>query len=94
MERVAYEQSRRAFERTLAKTRSRPADLRVWATREDALQAEVRAVLQGRAIPDDPDSTYIGGPSGERCLSRLTDAEYSRIRAEERESETSGRRAC
>ena len=80
VERVTYEQSRKAFEWGLARTRSRPADLGVRAAREDALHVEVRAVLPGRAIPDEPGSTYIAGPSGERRLSRLTDAGYSRIR--------------
>ena len=80
VERVGYEQSRAAFGRALARTRIRPADLGEWATREDSLHAEVRAVLLGRAIPGDPGSAYINGPSGERLLSRLTDAGYSRIR--------------
>ena len=77
VERVGYEESRAAFGRALARTRSRPADLGVWATREDALYAEVRAVLLGRAIPDAPGCTYIDSPTrGEapapshRCLVR------------------------
>ena len=80
VKRVAYEQSRAAFGQALARTRSRPADLGVWASREDALHAEVRAVLLGRAIPDGPGSAYIDSPTGESRLPRLTDAEYTRVR--------------
>lgn len=80
VERVGYEQSRAAFGRALARTRSRPADLGVWATREDALHAEVRAVLLGRAVPDSPGTEYIGSAAGEGRLCRLTDAEYVRLR--------------
>ena len=80
VERVPHEQSRAAFGQALARTRSRPADLGVWASREDALYAEVRAVLLGRAVPDDPGCTHIDNPTGERRLTRLTDAEYSRVR--------------
>ena len=80
VERVSYERSRAAFGHALARTRSRPADLGVWATREDALYAEVRAVLLGRAIPDDPGCAYIDNPTGEGRLPRLTDAEYTRVR--------------
>ena len=80
VERVGYDQSRAAFGRALARTRSRPADLGVWATREDALHAEVRAVLLGRAVPDSPGTEYIGSDAGEGRLSRLTDAEYVRLR--------------
>ena len=80
VERVAYERSRATFGQALVRTRSRPADLGVWAAREDALYAEVRAVLLGRAVPDGPGSRYIDSPIGERRLSRLTDAEYSRVR--------------
>ncbi|MCY4652343.1 MAG: hypothetical protein OXC95_04175 [Dehalococcoidia bacterium] len=80
VERVGYEQSRAAFEQALIRTRSRPADLGVWAGREDALYSEVRAVLLGRAIPDDSGCTYIDSPTGETRLYRLTDAEYGRVR--------------
>ena len=80
VERVAYERSRAAFGQALARTRSRPNDLGVWATRENALHAEIRAVLLGRAIPGDPDSTHIAGDPSGRCLPRLTDAGYIRIR--------------
>ena len=80
VERVTYERSRAVFGQALAGTRSRPADLGVWATREDALYAEVRAVLLGRAVPDGKGSRYIDSPTGKRRLSRLTDAEYSRVR--------------
>ena len=80
VQRVSHEQSRAAFGQALARTRSRPADLGVWASREDALHAEVRAVLLGRAIPDEPGCAHIDIPTGERCLARLTDAEYIRVR--------------
>ena len=80
VERVSYERSRAAFGQALARTRSRPADFGVWATREDALYAEVRAVLLGRAIPDDPGCAYIDNATGEGRLPRLTDAEYTRVR--------------
>ncbi len=80
VERVSYERSRAAFKRALERTRSRPTDLGVWATRQDALYAEVRAVLLGRAIPDEPGCAYIDSLTGERRLHRLTDAEYSRVR--------------
>ena len=80
VQRVSHEQSRTAFGRALARTRSRPTDLGVWASREDALYAEVRAVLLGRAIPDGPGCTYIGSPTAEGRLARLTDAEYIRVR--------------
>ena len=80
VKRVGYEQSRAAFRQALVRTRSRPADLGVWASREDALYAEVRAVLLGRAVPDGPACTYIDSPTGETRMSRLTDAEYTRVR--------------
>ena len=80
VERVGYEQSRAAFAQALAKTRSRPADLGAWASREDALYAEMRAVLLGRAVPDDPGYASIVPPTGDRRLPRLTDAEYRRVR--------------
>ena len=80
VQRVSHEQSRAAFGQALARTRSRPADLGVWASREDALHAEVRAVLLGRAIPDQPGCAYIDIPTGEGYLARLTDAEYIRVR--------------
>ena len=80
VERVSYEQSRAAFGQALDRTRSRPADLGVWASREDALYAEVRAVLLGRAIPDGPGCTYMGNPTDERRLARLNDAEYIQVR--------------
>ena len=80
VERVSYEQSRAAFRQALDRTRSRPADLGVWASREDALYAEVRAVLLGRAIPDGPGCTYMGNPTDERRLARLNDAEYIQVR--------------
>lgn len=80
VKRVGHEQSCAAFRQALVKTRSRPADLGVWASREDVIYAEVRAVLLGRAIPDGPGCTYIDSPTGETRLSRLTDAEYARVR--------------
>ena len=73
--RLTYDQSRAAFAEALAQTRISPARLGQWADREDALYAELRAILLGRAIPGEPDCIRYNGD-----LWRVDDDAYRRIR--------------
>ena len=89
VERITYDRSRAVFDDALKRTRIGPAEMGAWATHTDALYAEIRAVLLGRAIPSDPSSTYIelnteskseDTIKGDRRLARLADSKYLRIR--------------
>ena len=72
VERLTYADSRALFDRAIEATRAGPRELGTWANRRDALYAETRAVLLGRALPFVGDSVRMGR------LSRLKDAAYRR----------------
>lgn len=77
VQRPTYAQSRAAFAEALAQTRLGRADLGPWAGREDGLYAELRAVLLGRAIPEERSCI----PYSERFW-RLNDAAYRGLRSD------------
>lgn len=75
--RLTYAQSRAAFAEALAQTRLGRADLGPWSDREDALYAELRAILLGRAVPEERGCV----PYSEKFW-RLNDDEYHRLRGD------------
>lgn len=77
--RVSYERSRAAFDEAVAHSHVSAAEMGAWSSRRDALYAETRAILLGRAIPAGENCDWITADNGEK-LARLTDAEYMRQR--------------
>ncbi len=77
--RVSYERSRAAFDEAVAHSHVSAAEMGAWSSRRDALYAETRAILLGRAIPASENCDWITADNGEK-LARLTDAEYMRQR--------------
>ena len=73
--RLSSHNSRSQFRTAVFETKLGPADLGVWREREDALFAEVRAVLLGASVPGDSESTAVGSHT------RLGDRAYRRLRA-------------
>ena len=74
-QRIGFVESRRMFEDLLNNTVLRPNDLGPWRNRSEAIFAETRAVLIGRASPGVPGTQDIEGG-----LVRLRDKEYLDVR--------------
>ncbi len=72
--RRTYSQSRIAFASAFDATRLSRNDLGPWAGREDALYAELRAILLGRAVPDERGCTHYN-----EKFWRLNDTAYHRL---------------
>ena len=75
VKRSRFLESQRLFESLLSGAILRPADYGPWHQHIDALYAEVRAVLLGRAVPGA--SNTIEMPNG---MVRLTDQSYIALR--------------
>ena len=87
--RISYEDSRAAFDQALARSQVSPAEMGAWSSRRDALYAETRAILLGRAVPGE-NSDWITANGGGK-LARLTDSEYMRQRGGDGASESAAR---
>ena len=73
--RRTYSQSRIAFASAFDQTRLSRNDLGPWAGREDALYAELRAILLGRAVPHERGCTHYN-----EKFWRLNNAAYRQLR--------------
>ena len=78
--RPTYAQSRGYFTEARDMTKISPDVLGPWAGHEDALYAEFRAILLGRAIPGAPGCFYMNLEPPNRRMVRLTDASYREVR--------------
>ena len=82
VERLTYDQGFARFRGALSALHAGRDQFGPWADREGHLYAELRAVMMGRAIPNGPRSKVMGNLDSENGqLSRLTDAEYIRLRS-------------
>ena len=83
--RISYEDSRAAFDEALARSQVSPSEMGAWSSRRDALYAETRAILLGRAVPGENCAWIMADGGGK--LARLTDSEYMRQRGGDGASE-------